>query len=62
MHEAATGGHVGPVLVAAGFGFAVGVVFRSIESWQKTRQAAKDSPLRYLTMLESQGVTFTVTP
>jgi hypothetical protein len=62
VHEAATGGHYGPVLVAAGFGFAVGVVFRGIESWQKTRQAAKDSPLRYLTMLESQGVTFTVTP
>lgn len=59
-HAAAAGGSLTPVLITAGFGFVVGVVVRSIESWGKTRQAAKDSPLRYLTALESQGVAFTV--
>lgn len=59
-HAAAAGGSLTPVLVTAGFGFVVGVVVRTIESWGKTRQAAKDSPLRYLTALERQGVTFTV--
>jgi len=57
---AATAGSLTPVVVAAGFGFVVGVVVRTIESWAKTRQAAKESPLRYLTALEKQGVTFTV--
>lgn len=59
-HAAAAGGSPTPVLVTAGFGFVVGVVVRSIESWRKTRQASKHSPLRYLTALESQGVVFTV--
>ena len=59
-HAAAAGGSLTPMLVTAGFGFVVGIVVRSIESWGKTRQAAKNSPLRYLTVLESQGVTFTV--
>ncbi|TGT57307.1 hypothetical protein EN813_038380 [Mesorhizobium sp. M00.F.Ca.ET.170.01.1.1] len=57
---AGAGGSLTPVLVTAGFGFVVGVVVRSVESWAKARKAAKDSPLRYLTALESHGVTFTV--
>lgn len=59
-HAAAAGGGLAPVLLTAGFGFVVGVVFRGVESWAKVQTTAKESPLRYLTMLENQGVTFTV--
>lgn len=59
-HAVTAGSSLTPVLITAGFGFVVGVVVRSIESWGRARQAAKDSPFRYLTALERQGVTFTV--
>ena len=49
-----------PVLTAAGAGFAIALVFRGFERWSKTREAAKKSPFRYLTRLEAQGVSFSV--
>ncbi|NKK95781.1 hypothetical protein GFL95_32015 [Rhizobium leguminosarum bv. viciae] len=58
-YAASTGGGLASVLVTGGFGFVVGVVVRGVESWSKARTEAKHSPLRYLTALERQGVTFT---
>ena len=47
-------------LAGAGAGFAIGIVFRGIGSWAKARRAAKESPLRYLTFMQDQGVSFSV--
>ncbi|TAU38914.1 hypothetical protein ELI44_37005 [Rhizobium ruizarguesonis] len=58
-HVAATGGDLTSVIIASGFGFVVGVVVRGVESWLKGRRETKESPLRYLTALERQGVAFT---
>jgi hypothetical protein len=55
-----TGGLSGPVLMASGAGFAVALVSRAYESWSKARKAATQGPLRYLTQLEDQGVSFSV--
>lgn len=48
------------VLAGAGAGFVVALVFRTVESWGKARRSAKKSPLRYLTRLQEQGVSFSV--
>jgi hypothetical protein len=58
----AVGGSLG-VFAGVGAGFAVTLVFRGYESWRKTRDAAKASPLRYLTKLQDHhGVTFSFSP
>jgi hypothetical protein len=44
----------------AGTGFAVALVYRGIEAWRSSRKAARESPLRYLTQLQDQGVSFSV--
>jgi hypothetical protein len=54
------GGIPGHVLTSVGAGFAIGVVFRAVESWGKEREEAKTSPLRYLTRLQEQGVSFSL--
>jgi len=48
------------ILPGAGAGFVVALVFRGLESWRSARDAAKRSPLRYLTRLQEQGVAFSV--
>ena len=55
-----TGMSAGHVLTGIGAGLAVALVFRGFESWGKARDAAKKSPLRYLTKLQDQGVSFSV--
>jgi hypothetical protein len=57
---AIAGGLTGQSLIAAGGGFAVGVIFRAGRSAVKVRRAARESPLRYLTMMEKEGVSFSV--
>jgi hypothetical protein len=54
------GGITGHVLTGVGAGFAIAVVFRGVESWRKTRREAKTSPLRYLTRMQEQGVSFSL--
>ena len=54
------GGLTGQVLTVVGAGFLVTVVFRAAESWGKARDEAKTSPLRYLTRLQEQGVSFSL--
>lgn len=54
------GGVTGQVLTGIGAGFAVAVVFRGLESWGKARHDAEKSPLRYLTRLQEQGVSFAI--
>jgi hypothetical protein len=49
-----------PVLTGAGIGLVIALVFRGFESWSKARDTAKKSPLRYLTELQDQGVSFSV--
>ncbi|MGG2362147.1 hypothetical protein ACE4Z5_24560, partial [Salmonella enterica] len=44
----------------AGTGFAVALVYRSVEAWRSSRKAARESPLRYLTQLQDEGVSFLV--
>jgi hypothetical protein len=63
MVEAAVIGTVtsGTVL-GAGAGFGVAVVFHGVESAFKARREAKNGPLRYLTKLQDQGVSFSVAP
>lgn len=53
-------GTIPSILTGVGAGFAVALVFRGFESLSKARRDAKVSPLRYLTKLEEQGVTFSV--
>jgi hypothetical protein len=54
------GGITGQVLIGVGAGFAIAVVFRGLESWGKAGREAKTSPLRYLTRMQEQGVSFSV--
>lgn len=54
------GGVPGHVLTSVGAGFLIGVVFRAYESWDKARNEAKKSSLRYLTELQKQGVCFSL--
>ena len=55
-----TGNLTMPVLSGAGAGFVVALIFRGFESWRNASDAAKKSPLRYLTTLQDQGVSFSV--
>jgi hypothetical protein len=57
---AAIGGLAGHVFTGIGAGFAIAVVFRGFESWGKARREAKTSPLRYLTRMQEQGVSFSI--
>jgi hypothetical protein len=34
--------------------------FRGLESWGKARREAKTRPLRYLTKMQEQGVSFSI--
>ncbi len=54
------GGITGHVLTGVGAGFTIAVVFRGLESWGKARREAKTSPLRYLTRIKEQGVSFSI--
>jgi hypothetical protein len=54
------GGVPGHVMTSVGAGFAISIVFRAVESWDKARDEAKKSPLRYLTRLQEQGVSFSL--
>jgi hypothetical protein len=58
MVEGVFEGSVGHILTVVGAGFAIALVFRAYDSWRETRNAAKESPLRYLTKLQDQGVLF----
>ena len=49
------------IAAGAAAGFVVAVVFRAIGAWGETKTAAKESPFRYLTALQDQGVTFSLT-
>lgn len=57
---ALVGGFSGNVLIGIGAGFAIAVAFRAVESWESARRGAKKSPLRYLTLLQEQGVSFSI--
>jgi hypothetical protein len=61
----AGGAHLGGLTLAtaagAAAGFVVAVIFRFVGVWGETKKAAKESPFRYLTTLENQGVTFSFT-
>jgi hypothetical protein len=60
VEGALIGGLTGHGAIGVGAGFAIAVVFRGLESWGKARREAKASPLRYLTKMLEQGVTFSV--
>lgn len=47
-------------LTGATAGFAVGLITYAGTTWQKVRGKQRNSPYRYLTMLERQGVSFAV--
>ena len=59
------GAHLGGLTLGvasgAAAGFAVALVFRSVGVWGETKKAAKASPYRYLTALQKQGVSFSLT-
>jgi len=54
------GGLTIPILAGAAAGFLVAVVFRAVRVWGETTKAARQSPYRYLTALEEQGVSFSL--
>jgi hypothetical protein len=62
---AVAGAHLGgltlDIAAGAAAGFVVAVVFRAVRTWGETKKAAKESPFRYLTALQDQGVTFSLT-
>jgi hypothetical protein len=45
-------------IASAGVGLAVGVVFHGVKSYFRMRTAERDSPYRYLTLMEKAGVVF----
>jgi hypothetical protein len=45
-------------IAGAGVGLAIGIVFHGVRSYFRTRRAEKDSPYRYLTLMEREGVVF----
>lgn len=47
-------------LLAAGAGLGIGLLFHALSSWQKLKSTEKNSPYRYLTMMEKAGVVFTL--
>ena len=60
-HHASIGGLTLGSAAGAAAGFAVAVVFRAVSAWGETKKAASDSPFRYLTTLQDQGVSFCLT-
>lgn len=55
------GGTVLHAAAGASIGFAIAFVVRAVRTWNETKAAAKHSPYRYLTSLEKQGVSFSMT-
>jgi hypothetical protein len=59
------GAHLGGltlgITAGAAAGFVVAIVFRAIGAWGETKKAARESPFCYLTALQDQGVTFSLT-
>ena len=55
---AIVGGLSGQTMIAAGAGFAIGLVFRAGSSALKVRKQSRESSFRYLTMMEREGVSF----
>jgi hypothetical protein len=55
------GGLTLDVAQSAAAGFVVAVVFRSVGAWSKLKGTEKNSPYRYLTQLQDQGVSFSLT-
>ena len=49
-----------PILVAAGIGFGVGVLFNLGRALVKTREDIKGSPYHFLTLCEKKGIAFTI--
>ncbi len=49
---------IGENLISVGGGFVVALVLRTLESAGKLRAEARKSPVRYLTALQNEGVTF----
>lgn len=47
-------------VLAAGAGLGIGLLFHALSSWQKIKSSERDSPYRYLTMMEKAGVVFTL--
>jgi hypothetical protein len=45
-------------IVGAGVGLTIGIVFHGVRSYFRMRGADRDSPYRYLTLMERQGVVF----
>jgi hypothetical protein len=63
MTEAAVLGMLAPQLIwAAVAGCVVAVVFHGVESNLKVRREAKNGPLRYITKMQDQGVSFSIAP
>ena len=60
VHHSIGGLTLGTAAGAAA-GFAVAVVFRAVGAWSDTKKAAAESPYRYLTTLQEQGVSFSLT-
>jgi hypothetical protein len=59
--ETATGALVAPdMLLGAAAGCAVGLVFHAVNSYRNVSRKEQESPLRYLTMLQDEGVGFVV--
>lgn len=57
---AVIGGLTTGALIGATAGFAVGLVTYSGDAWLKARRRERESPYRYLTMIERDGVSFAV--
>jgi len=52
------GGLLLPTLIGAGAGLAIGILVHAGKSYRKMGDEAKDSPYRYLTIMEKAGVVF----
>ena len=57
---ATAGGLTNGTLLGAATGLAIGLIIHGASSVSKVRKRAKESPLRFLTMLEKEGVAFTM--
>jgi hypothetical protein len=47
-------------LLMAGIGLGIGLLFHALSPWRKVESAEKNSPYRYLTMMDEAGVVFTL--
>jgi hypothetical protein len=57
----ATGALVAPdMILGAATGCAIGLIFHAVNSYRRVSRKEEESPLRYLTMLQSEGVGFVV--